>query len=446
MKKMLRLLPCARAQLFAALLVIFSVFLPPLGGAQSLTMRRAIELALVHSSEMAMATADQMHAYQNLREARSTYIPQVTVGSGLAYSYGFPLSLEGSAPTIFNVTSQSLLLNPAQREFIRAAKTEWQASTAQSKDQRSRVLLDTALTYAELDKWEKKLETLHEQAAISHKIESAVAERIKEGIDSPRDQTKARLTTAQVHLGITQAEGAVDVLRTHLAQLTGIPVQSVNTESSSIPALPAPEVEADQDLGQRAADTSAAVKAAEQRAFAQQLRAKGEHRALLPAIDLALQYGLISTSFTNFEQFFVRGSFQKQNATFGLVIRFPFLNWTQRAHAAAADAQAVHARQEAQAAKDQVSLEAIKLHRTLRQLEAAREVAQLQSELARADLDTAEARTEAGNATLRDLQSAMLQAGERSAALLDTEFEVERVQLQLMRETGDLEKWAMSHN
>jgi outer membrane protein TolC len=142
----------------------------------------------------------------------------------------------------------------------------------------------------------------------------------------------------------------------------------------------------------------------------------------------------------------VRGSYQKQTATFGLVIRFPFLIWTQRAHAAAADAQAVHARKEAQAAKDQVSLEAIKLHRTLRQLEAAREVAQLQSELARGDLDTAEARTEAGNATLRELQSATLQAGERSAALLDAEFEVERVQLQLMRETGDLEKWAMSHN
>ena len=92
MKLMLRFLPCARAQLFAALLVIFSVFLPPLGSAQSLTMRRAIELAWVHSSEMAMATADQMHAYQNLREARSTYIPQVTVGSGLVTSMNIAMS------------------------------------------------------------------------------------------------------------------------------------------------------------------------------------------------------------------------------------------------------------------------------------------------------------------------------------------------------------------
>jgi len=272
-------------------------------------------------------------------------------------------------------------------------------------------------------------------------MEYAVTERMKEGIDSPVDQTKARLATAQVRLRLAEAEGSSDILRTRLAQLTGIPATSITTTRESIPALPRPDIE--DDTVQRAVDSSAAVKAADQRARARELRALGEHKALYPAIDLAMQYGLISSSFTNFEQFFFPGSFRRNNATFGLVVRFPFLNSTQHAHASAADADAMHARKEAQGIKDQVSLETLRLQRAVEQLAAARQVAQLQNELATGDLDTAKTRLQSGTSTLRDLQSATFQANERSAQLLDAEFELERAQFQLMRATGKLEPWAL---
>src|SRR5207237_6319418 len=140
-------------------------------------------------------------------------------------------------------------------------------------------------------------------------------------------------------------------------------------------------------------------------------------------------YGLISATFTNFEQFFVRNTFQNQNVTFGLVIRFPFLNFTQRAAAEAADADTIHARKEAQNVRDQVSLETLKLQRAVEQLAAAREVAQLQYDLAKTDLQSAQARNQSGIGTLRDLQSASLATDQRAGELLDAEFELERAQL-----------------
>jgi len=52
---------------------------------------------------------------------------------------------------------------------------------------------------------------------------------------------------------------------------------------------------------------------------------------------------------------------------------------------------------------------------------------------------------DAGTATLHDLDDARSQASERSIALEDVIFELERSQVALLRATGDLEKWAMGH-
>jgi len=410
--------------------------------AQDFTLQRAIQLALAHSTATGASTADQMHAYEAYMEARAGFIPQVTVGSDVGYAYGFPLSLEGSAPTVFNVTSQSSVLNLAQREFVRAAKAEWRASSAQDRDRRSEVMLDTALSYAELNKWERELQVIRDQSNVTHNIEYSVLQRVKEGVDSPVDETRARLTSAQVRLRIAQAEGSADLLRTHLSQLTGVPAQSITTVGDSLPALPTPDPPAGPTPAAAAGQSSDVIEAAELRARAQLLKAKGEHRALWPSIDFAAQYGLISSALTNFEQFFRINTFQNQNVTFGLVIRLPFLNFSQKAAARAADADAIRAGKDAQATKDQVSMETLRLQRAVEQAAAARDVADLQNQLAQSGLTTAQTRMQAAVATLNELQNAQLQADLRATELMDAQFELERTQLQLLRATGDLEKWA----
>ncbi len=125
-------------------------------GQETLPFGRAVELALSHSSEMAVSRADEVRAYQTYVATRDTYIPKVTIGSDIGYAYGFPLSLEGSAPTLFNVTTQTSVWNLAQQQFIRAAKSEWIASKSQGNDQRAQVIMDTGLAYIELNKWESR--------------------------------------------------------------------------------------------------------------------------------------------------------------------------------------------------------------------------------------------------------------------------------------------------
>ena len=411
-------------------------------GQESVPFRRAVELALAQSSQIALSHADEARAYQTYLEARDSYIPKVAVGSDIGYAHGFPLSLEGSAPTLFNVTTQSSVWNLAQRDFIKAAKTDWSASKSQSSDQRAQVIMDTALTYIELNRWESSVPILRAELDVAENVEYTVAERVKEGVDKAIERTRAELVDTQVRMHMTEAEGAVDILRTRLSQLTGLPANSIKTVRDSIPVLR--EDAAQNDVASRAVQSSPAVEAAEQSAVAKQLRAKGEHRALYPSVDFAAQYGLVNTSLTNFEQFFVPHSFQANNVTFGLILRFPFLDRSQRARASAADAETLRARKEIEQTKNKAALDALKLQHSLEQLLAARHIADLRYKLAENELDAVRVRMEAETATQREMQNAAIDTGERTLERIDADFQLQRTELELLRTRGELETWAFS--
>ncbi len=406
-------------------------------------LKHAVELALTHATVISTTEADEQRAFASYMEARNQYIPQVSVGSGLGKTWGYPLSLEGSAPSIVNLTAQSALINPALREFVRAAKTEYKASTLQAKEQRDLVIQDTVLSYVELNRWETLLDHLRDDNISALKAEQIVAHRIQEGVDNAMAAQQARLTTARVHLRIVQAEGSIDLLREKLSHLTGLPASSISTETGTIPSLPEikqEDVTHEDDLIAKTLESNPAVQAANTHFLAQMQKAKGEHRALWPSIDFASQYALLAT-FNNYENYFVPGSFQQHNATIGVAMRFPFLNPSQRAHAQAADAEAIHAKKDAESVRNQVSDEVLRLRRAVEQYQAAQQVAELEYQIAESGLQAAQIRMDSGNATVHDAEDARVQATERFNSLQDADFDLEKARIGLLRATGDLANW-----
>lgn len=412
---------------------------PALTAAEPVPLRQMVELALKHATTAGIAVAEEQRALANYRELRNNFIPQATLGAGLGWSYGFPLSLEGAAPSLFNINAQSPLLHFEMRDFLGAARAETVGASLRTKDQRNQVIQDTVLSYAELAKWEQRLARLREVQAASEKMEEAVMQRVKEGVDSEMDGTRARLSSARVRLRVAEAAGAADVLRERLAKLTGLAAAGIQTDPDSLPTLPGA---ADPDAAAKAADTNPGVQAAVEHARAQYLRARAEHKSWLPSVDFAAQYAILSR-FNNFENYFQPGSFVRNNATIGGVIRFPFLNAPQKARAEAADAEARKADRQAEAARNQVSEETLRLQRTVAQMQAARDVAALEYEIAQKGLDAVQTRMDAGTATLHDLDDARGQTSERFIALQDVSFELERSQVGVMRATGELERWAL---
>src|SRR3984957_20839386 len=154
------------------------LFLPASLLAEPVTLHRAVELALKHATTIGIASADQQHASASYRELRNSYIPQLNAGAGLGWSDGFPLSLEGAAPSLFNISAQSALINPALKDFIRAAQADVAVSNLHIKDQRNQIIQDTVLSYAELVKWEQRLSRLRENFTGAQQTEAAVSQRV----------------------------------------------------------------------------------------------------------------------------------------------------------------------------------------------------------------------------------------------------------------------------
>jgi len=429
-----RSLPC---RILLTLLPVF-LFSSFSASAEQLTLKRAVELALNHSSAAGQVTADEERADASLREARNQYLPQLMVGSGLGDTWGYPLSLEGSAPSLFNVTAQSSIINMALRDYIRAARSESKATQLGSKDQRNQIIQDTVLAYMELVRWQGLVDHVHQQYKDAVHTQQIADQRVQEGIDNPQLRKQARLAAARANLHIAEAEGSVRELRSLLSQLTGLSQDALEVDGNSVPGLP--EIPSQSEAPETIAEASPSVLFAREHALAQGFRARAEHRMLWPTADFATQYAVLA-KYNNWQKFFISNAFERNNATVGVVLRFPIFNATQKAHAAGADAEALRARKDAETTKNQVSQQVLKAQDSVRQLSAAKEVSDLEYEIAQSNVDATEVRVNSGTATLPDAANARLEMFEKYNAAQNTDLALTRARIGLLRLTGELEAW-----
>lgn len=421
-----------------ALLASSLLYLAPSALAEPLTLKRAVELALVHSPETGQAIADEQRASSSYREMRDQFIPQLLIGSGLGETWGYPLTLGGTAPSIINMTAQSALYNPALRDGLRSGRSEVKAMQEEGKDRRNQVIQDTTLGYLELIKWQQMTDHLRQQHDDALRLEQAVRQRMAQGIDSQQQLMQARLVTARANLHIAQAQGAIEVLRDRLSQLTGWPASSIEAVADSVPAIPQQDPPA--DAAAKAVESNPAVESAQEHATAELFRARAEHRALWPSVDFASQYAVLA-KYNNWVTFFPQGTFQRNNASVGVVIRFPFFNASQHAHAEAVDAEALRAKKEVESTKHQVSQQVLKLQHSVEELQAAQAVSELEYEISKSNLDAVAIRMNSGTATIHDDADARTDMYEKYNSLQDADFELLKAQVGLLRTTGDLENW-----
>jgi outer membrane protein TolC len=421
------------------LLLIFTL-LPLLAGsawAEPLTFRSALELAARHSGAVVAASADQEKAYQAYVETKSLYLPRMFVGSAIGYSAGFPLSMGGSAPSIFNVTSQQFVLNPAQRSFVNSARAEWQASILAQADQRQQALLDAAVAYVDLSKINLQLRVLRRQQEAAPRLVHIETERIREDVDNSSSLMRAKLIEAQTRIRSAELEGSALQLRKRLADLTGLPEQEIEPIPDSIPPLPD---DTPLNAVEEASNNDLRVKIAVEQAHASALRARAEHKLRWPAVDAVGQYALLSR-FNNYDEFYKR--FERNNGTVGLVVRLGLLDFTQAAHARQADVDAAKAQRQVDAVKSQISAETLRLHTNVEQLTAARDMAQLEYVLAHTDATKLDTNAELGTTTISNQVIGHIVEDGKFGALFDATFELQKAQLQVLNATGNLKKWAL---
>src|SRR5215831_5206914 len=134
----------------AALLLCFVSFLR--AEVRPMTLRQAVEAALKQSPDIALARLDEEKARQGVRLARDPFLPRVNVGSGLAYSNGFPMSIEGSAPSVVQARASQYIFNRPQSLMVAQARESVRGAALTVAGKRDEVVYRVAALYLDAER------------------------------------------------------------------------------------------------------------------------------------------------------------------------------------------------------------------------------------------------------------------------------------------------------
>lgn len=407
--------------------------------AAQISFTTAIDLALKSNSKVLAAQDEVEKAKAVLRETKDVYIPTLSIGSGLGYTYGFPFG----APSLFNITSQSLIFDQSQRNYIRSARAGLEAANHHLGEVREQVMEDTAITYISLDADLERIKAAGDESTYASDLTRIVQQRLDAGQDTAVELTRSKLTAANLHLRQIQLDDDASMQREHLARLTGLPADGLATEHGSIPDL--------QATGRGLAKDSSlpeSIQAAYSASESKLQAAFGDSRKLYhPQIGLGVQYSRLA-SFNNYKDYYKNFN-NYNNIQVGIQFTLPLFDQVKRDRARESLAEAQHSRHEADAARDQFLEGRRKVSRAVREMQARLEVASLERELALNQVDVVRIQLRDGSpsgqpVTPKEEQNARIQERARYLDYLDADFQLRQTQINMLRSNGELEDWLKS--
>jgi outer membrane protein TolC len=403
--------------------------------AVSLTLKRAIELALQNSKDIQVAKLQASLANRSAMITKSQFLPNLYAGSGAGYTYGIPETPGGRAPALFDISYTEQIFN----EPLRGAGKELQEQAKSQKilleDARNRVVVTTAAAYLELAMARHSLELLRKEQESADKILAVTQQREKENFELPVAVTKDQLTRARVVQRILQLEGREDELEVLLRSETGL--QS-NTAIEVTPEdLPGVAEQEGANLVAMALQDNVALRVAESDVRAKEFRLIAEKRGYYPTLQLVSVYSLLG-KFNNYDQFFK--TFQRNNFNAGVQVQVPIFSAQTKANIALAQVNLEVAKTTLANKKNEVSAAVRVKTRHLRERDAAKEVARLELQLAEQNVTVLQSQFGEGKVNVREVEKARLEESDRWMSYLDANFQRQQAQLDLLQTAGQLDK------
>ena len=400
---------------------------------ETLTLRRAVALAVQNSRELALARIQYTVAQNQVRSDRAEFRPNVFTGAGAVYSSGIPATPGGTAPSIFKLTYTERVFDPLLTGQVHAAEDRAKHQQDEIERTRENVIYRAATTYLELAKVRHELDLLRTELASTQKILDYTRERSGAGLELPIEVTRAQLTVARIGHHIIQLEERDDVLAQQLRDQIGYPAE---TPLQVAPEdLPAAADESTTALEELAMQNNLDVKAAEKDRDAKQHLFKGARAAYWPTVELIGEYDLLS-DINNYSKFYK--SFQRNNINLGFQVTIPLFAARTSSAIALAKSELQASEASLGSKRQDVRLEVRQKSRQIRELESAREVARLDLKLAQETLGITQTQFDQGQSTLKQLEQDRLDESEKWLLFLDADFARQQGQLGLLQSTGQL--------
>lgn len=401
----------------------------------TLTLRQAVDRAAGQNPDTVMARLDELKASQAVKVAQSPFKPRVAAGSGLAYSSGFPLSIEGSAPAAFEVKANQYLFNRPQTWSIEQAKESARGANLAASEKGDEAVYRVATLYVDVARSSRLAESAKKQVESLEKVLSTATARVEEGreLSVTVQQAKVNLLRAQERsvtlesdrdyaertLAITLGYTAGDLVKPADEELT--PVKIPDSEDAAV---------------QTAVASSKELKRLQSNALAKGFEIKSDKAEALPRVDLVAQYALL-TKYSHYDQYFAH--FERNNGQIGASIQVPlFTSASVKAIVAEAETEQHRMQNEADAQRNRIVLDVHESYQDVQKADIARQLAQADLDLARSQLSVVLALMDEGRATLSQVEEARFAENEKWIAFYDAQFSMEKARLAVLRQTGEL--------
>lgn len=417
------------------ILPVFIVALAAHAENHVLTLSQAIDRALAQNPEAVMVRLDQLKAAAALRVSKDPFVPRLTVGSGLAYNNGFPLSIEGSAPAAFEAKASAFVFNRPQTYAIAQTRENVRGAGFAAGEKNDEITFRVASLYIDADRAGRLATMAQQQVESLQRVLETVHARVQDGRELPITEQEANVNLLRARQRLTTLEGDRDLAQHDLAATLGFsPVDTVQpAEQERAPAeIPSSE----QDAMKTALDSNKELKRLESNYQAKVLEIKGDKAQRLPRADLVAQYALL-THYSHYDEYFK--TFKRNNGEVGASFSVPlFTGPGVKAVITEAEADQQHIRAEIDAARNKIMLDLHQAYRNMQTSEGARQLAQAELDLARSQLSVLLAQMNEGRASLRQVEEARFNEDEKWIAFYDAQFNSERARLNILRQTGQI--------
>jgi outer membrane protein TolC len=395
-----------------------------------MTLRQAVETALKQNPDIALSRLEEESARQAVRVAKDPFTPRLTVGSGLAYSNGFPMSIEGSAPSIVQARAIQDLFNRPQSFAVAQAKEDARGAALGVAGKRDEVAYRTASLYLDAERAARIGALARKDAESLDKVLETVRAMVREGRALPLAEKQAALDVARARQTAESLEADQATAETALAIAIGLSaderVRAV-AEERRAPALPQSEEQAIQ----AALESNQELRKLESQIVSKGLEMRGEKAERWPKMDLVAQYGMLA-KFNNYAEFFQK--FQRNNVQLGVSFQLPLFSGP----GVRAQTEISHLRIELGNSRNRLASDLQQSFRDVKKAETAAEVAGLDLDVAREQLSMNLAQMQEGRAPLRQVEEARVVENHKWIAFYDAQYALEKAKWNVLRLTGEV--------
>jgi outer membrane protein TolC len=400
-----------------------------------MTLKQAVAVAIEQNPDVVIARLERQKARDQVTIAHDPFTPKVFAGSGLAWTYGFPGTIDGNAPSIIQVKTAMSLFDRPQSYQVAISNEQSRSAEIDIGLKQQEAVYRVITLFLDAEQAAQSVTALDRELDNLTKVRDLVQTRVGEGRELPIESKRANVNVLRTRLRGETLTGNLIDSESALALALGYPAEDrVQPAAEDRAALPPPESE--EASVEKALDESLDLKKLQSNLEGKLLEIKSWQAQRLPKVNLVAQYALFG-KYNNYQDYFQK--FSRNNTQLGASFEIPLLaGRSHGAYASQAEADAAKLRVEVARTRSRITGDLHRAYQEMRRADTAREVARADLDLARDQLSIDLAQYDEGRTLLAAVEASRATENEKWLAYYDAQHASELARASALRLTGNL--------